>query len=252
MSSLRNARKTQRVHRERHQPLGRNHLGPLEKKKDYRKRAKDQNDKKAALATLRKRALNKNPDEFHYHMINSELKDGVHFEKVKDEELAVGDVMQDLVYVSHRRNVERKKIDKLKAQLHLLDVEETQPKNTHILFVDDEKEAKKTSAAKLLDTHPALLGRTFNRLRSSQLASLPDQLSDTAALKSMSKSKKKVYKELAQRIEREDKLRIMQDKLEVRKKLMENKAKAGEKPQLVQEGTSTSAPVYKWLQLRKK
>ena len=36
----------------------------------------------------------------------------------------------------------------------------------------------------------------------------------------MSKGKKKAYKELAQRIEREDKLRIMQDKLEVRKKLM--------------------------------
>lgn len=36
----------------------------------------------------------------------------------------------------------------------------------------------------------------------------------------MSKGKRKAYKELAQRIEREDKLRIMQEKLEVRKKLM--------------------------------
>ncbi|KAG0695766.1 putative U3 small nucleolar RNA-associated protein 11 [Chionoecetes opilio] len=203
MASLRNAHKTQHVHRERHQPLGRNHLGPMEKKKDYRVRSKDQNEKKAAIATLQKRALNKNPDEFHYHMINSGLKDGIHFEKVKDEEFSVGDVMQDLVYVTHRRNVENKKIEKLKAQLHLLDhVEEEKPKNSHILFVDDEKEAKKTSAAKILDTHPALLGRTFNRLRSSQLASMSDQLANTAALETMSKGKKKAYKELAQRIER--------------------------------------------------
>lgn len=35
---------------------------------------RDQNKKKEAIATLRKRALNKNPDEFQYHMINSELK----------------------------------------------------------------------------------------------------------------------------------------------------------------------------------
>lgn len=252
MASLRNAHKTQRTHRERHQPLGRSHLGPLEKKKDYRVRAKDQNEKKKALSTLRKRALNKNPDEFHFHMINSGLKNGIHYENVKDEELVVGDVMQDLVYVTHRRNVERKKIEKLKAQLHLLDNVEEKPKNSHILFVDDEKEAKKASPAKLLDTHPALLRRTFNRLRSSQLASLPDQLTDATALENMSKGKKKAYKELAQRIEREDKLRIMQEKLEVRKKLMENKGKNKEKPQLVQPGTSTSAPVYKWPQVRKK
>lgn len=50
--------------------------------------------------------------------------------------------MQDLVYVTHRRNVERKKIEKLKAQLHLLDNVEEKPKNTHILFVDDEKEGQ--------------------------------------------------------------------------------------------------------------
>lgn len=36
----------------------------------------------------------------------------------------------------------------------------------------------------------------------------------------MSHTKAKAYKELAQRIERENKLRIMQEKLEVRKKIM--------------------------------
>lgn len=252
MSSLRNAVKTQREHRERHQPQSRQHLGALEKKKDYKKRAKDQNQKKEVLKLLTKKALNKNPDEFHYHMVNSELRDGVHYERVKDEELAVGHVRQDLTYVTHRRAIERKKIEKLKAQLHLLETDSEKPKNSHVLFVDDEKEAKKANPAKLLDTHPSLLNRTFNRLRTSQLSSLSRELNDPEILKNVTISKGKAYKELAKRIEREDKLRIMQEKLEVRQQLMKNKEKEGKPPKLVVEGTSTSAPVYKWPQERQK
>ncbi|XP_076031249.1 putative U3 small nucleolar RNA-associated protein 11 [Oratosquilla oratoria] len=251
MSSLRNAVKSKHVHRERHQPLSRKHLGPLEKKKDYKKRAQDQNEKNNVLKTLRKRALNKNPDEFDYHMINSETKAGVHHEIVKDEELTVSDVAEDLTYVTHRRSLERKKIEKLKAQLHILDSE--QPRNSHIIFVDTEEEAKKADPAKLLDTHPALLNRTFNRLRKSQLAKGIGSLKKTGSLQELSVQKKKAYKELSRRIEREEKLRILQEKLEVRKKIMASSKKGKDKmPKLVKEGTATTAPVYKWPQERQK
>jgi len=72
--SWKNAAKAgQRIHKERHQPHERNHLGLLEKKKDYVLRAKDANEKKAILQKLHKKALNKNEDEFFHHMIRSRI-----------------------------------------------------------------------------------------------------------------------------------------------------------------------------------
>ena len=71
-------------------------------------------------------------------------------------------------YIVHKRTLELKKIEKLKASLHLLDAQD-KPANTHTFFVDSDREKREFDVAKKLDTHPALLDRTYNRLRLSDL-----------------------------------------------------------------------------------
>ena len=134
--------------------------------------------------------------------------------------MTINNVAEDLTYVTHRRSVEKKKIEKLKAQLHLLN-EQDEPQNSHIIFVDNEKEAKELTPAKALDTHPSLINRSFNRLKNSQLVEYAENLSKNEDfLKDISRERRKSYKTLAALIKRENKLRILQEKLEVRKKLM--------------------------------
>lgn len=73
----------QRLHRERRQPEYRKKFGYLEKKADYKKRAEDHHAKAERLKKLKNKAQERNPNEFHFHMINSRLVDGVHQEIVR-------------------------------------------------------------------------------------------------------------------------------------------------------------------------
>merc|ERR1711990_1311234 len=76
--------------------------------------------------------------------------------------------IQDERYLNYKRQIERKKIEKLKSSLHMIDADTTAPRK-HTFFVD--KKVKDFDVAKHLDTHPLLLGRPSNRVRMADLIS---------------------------------------------------------------------------------
>ncbi len=84
-ASLRNAVK-RITHKERSHPANRKKFGLLEKHKDYVERAKDFHKKKNYIKILKKKAAQRNPDEFYFKMNVSEVSDGVHKE-LKDHTL---------------------------------------------------------------------------------------------------------------------------------------------------------------------
>lgn len=79
----------QRLHRERRQPEHRRKMGYLEKKQDYKKRALDHHQKAERIKKLKNKALERNPNEFHFHMLNSRIIDGVHQDRPKPMEPSV-------------------------------------------------------------------------------------------------------------------------------------------------------------------
>ncbi|XP_072534932.1 probable U3 small nucleolar RNA-associated protein 11 [Salminus brasiliensis] len=252
MSSFRKALKSkQRDHKERSQPGFRRHLGLLEKKKDYKLRADDYHRKENTLNALRKKAMDKNPDEFHFKMIHSQLKDGVHVIKQQEEEMTEEQkkIMrtQDIRYVEMKRVAEAKKIERLKSELHLLDADGKQ-KNKHTFFVDTRKDVEDFDLATHLNTAPELVERAYNRPTLDTLAkkSIMGAV-DPKSVKRLAKQRKLQYELLSQRIDREKKMFVMTQKIQTRKDLQDKNKKVK-----VRKETINRAAVYKFEAKRKR
>lgn len=253
MASLKNAAKAAgRAHRERHQPDWRASLGELEKKKDYQARAKDFNRKRDTLKALRLKAEERNPDEFHHHMINSKINDsGVHVEKAgaEDEEDAVAHkailASQDARYIRYKLGMETRKIEKLEASLHLTAAAKP---NRHLFFVDSKEEAEEFTPSEHLQTPPALLKRSANRPRAEVL-----EKGEWAGAASFGESqRRKAYAELRKRMERRRELTAVLQKLENRRALAEAEKKGAAKPKRLRKGNARNAALYRWQYERKK
>jgi U3 small nucleolar RNA-associated protein 11 len=135
-SSMRNAAKAvAKPHRERGQVAERQRLGLLEKHKDYSKRAKDFNKKKAQLKSLRQKAADRNEDEFYFGMMS---RSGAGSKLTREKGAFTGTIdgqrpdsvslsvetvrllkTQDMQYIRTFRNVAAKEVKELEERVAL-------------------------------------------------------------------------------------------------------------------------------------
>lgn len=216
MSSLRNAVK-RIAHKERSQPTKRQHLGILQKKKDYKKRADDYHRKTDRINRMKQKAAMRNPDEFYFGMNTSSMKAGKHKNESDYTNLPPEMIKlmkdQDLSYIRMQRQKDAKKAERLQTSLHLLtsqaEEEDQKPKRKHTVFVNDKESAENFDVTDHFDTIPELAGRTFNRLRRQDVERLAKDSTTTydengedyqmtsRELEKQAKIEKKIAKRLA-------------------------------------------------------
>lgn len=257
--SSRNLRNTvkRRIHKERSQPAARKKLGLLEKHKDYKLRAVDHHSKEDRIRTLKEKASLRNPDEFYFGMNKQQTKDGVHvgtigkkrpfeeYKQMKD---------QDVNYIRSKEVHETKKIKRMQSELHCLD-EETGKKagRSHVIFREDEKDMRSFDSAEYFNTVPELIERGFNRPTIDQLQKklIVSKVSKNT-LAGAEKEREKSYKELNERVGRQEEIKKTLTKLETQKKLMQKgkRTKIVKKDKFGEEMKEKT--VYKWKMERKR
>mmetsp|Transcript_36387 Transcript_36387/g.91427 ORF Transcript_36387/g.91427 Transcript_36387/m.91427 type:complete len:258 (+) Transcript_36387:122-895(+) len=247
-----------KTHKERAQPASRRRFGLLEKKKDYKLRADDYHKKEKTILNLRRKAEERNPDEFYFAMEKGRTKDGVHEGRLTESNKYTQEQLQlmrtqDIGYINTKAQTDAKKVDRMKASLHFIGAA---PRNKHTVFVDSTQEAQRFRPEEYFDTEPALLGRAFNRPRREQIDSDTLLVGGSGAnasrvAKKAEKAKTVAYKELAQRMERVGKLRQAAQGMELAKAVAGNGRKRKLQPHELAEG-SAGGKVFKWKKERKK
>lgn len=254
-----------RAHRERAQPAARVHKhGMLEKKKDYRLRARDFHRKQSQLKALRALAATRNPDEFARAMVSAaragtgtsariRLAQQKNGRKRSEHDAAKMLFSQGTSYVRNRLQMERKKAERLQSSLHGVSSAAAAPERKHTLFAETESAAEEVAdnPAAFFDTPEQFALSTF-RPRLSDAASegyCPIVNTDAPRPSAAAKAKRKQYTELIERTKRADKLDAAASALELQQHLMRKGRR-----QKVREGDVETGelPVYRWKQSRKR
>lgn len=240
-------------HKERSQPFNRQRFGLLEKKKDYVLRSKDYQSKQQRLKTLRSKAAFKNEDEFYFGMVNAKTKKGVAVKDRGNQALSqdITKVLktQDSGYIKTIASIERKKVEALKQAQHIPVSlpEDEKPKTdgrSHSVFVENVQEMRSLDPVERLHTTASNLPRTANRAPVD-----PEIAMDPAARllrRKMRAAKLQQAREMNSRLQRIEKLGIMEKETALHRQLMGKGQR--KKVGIDKDGVAR----YKWKQERRK
>ncbi|KAJ8902750.1 hypothetical protein NDN08_006070 [Rhodosorus marinus] len=250
MASLRNAM-PRREHRERSQLASRGKLGLLEKKKDYKLRAKDYHRKQDRLTALKERAAFKNPDEFYFGMIRGKAgektQDGVGVRTAEESMLASS---RDMSYVYTKAAMDQSRSEKLKCSAHFLDSsKEARSTRQHTIFVEDEEEQREFDATQHFDVPRELLHRSFNRPRTSDMDRYVLQEKGDGSVATAEKEKARDYAEIADRMKRSKRLTKLGLSINMEKHL---KGKGAKRKVKARDPWTEEPAVYKWRKQRQR
>lgn len=242
------------THKERAQPASRKKFGLLEKHKDYVERAKDYHKKTDYVKILKKKAEERNPDEFYFKMNKSQVNSkGVHKE-ARDGSLDTSTVKhlksQDYGYIVHKKSIDDSKVEKMKGNLHMIG--EKSSKKRHKIFVDDQEQLDSFDPVEHFETTPELYEQGYNRLKKSKIEDMAENYNIPSALtvKKVIDKRNKAYKELEQRSKRAGKLDKALQKLTEQRNVMGK----GSKKKIVVQGSNGQPDTtqYKWKRRRQK
>ena len=174
----------QTIHYERQQPQSTRHLGRMERRKDFLKRARKQKLKKETTLLLKRRAAMRNPDEFNTKMINLRLKGKALISTKPTEELSVKEIERQLL-------IQNNALERLQKKERFGTGDRTR------IIYDDNGKAKKVDMASLIDANLAsndgsiVTSLTIKQARDKQIADLKRQIKQTQKLLSEAKKKER-------------------------------------------------------------
>lgn len=252
-----------RAHRERAQPSRRvARHGLLEKKKDYKLRARNTSRKRQRVKLLKEKAAFRNPDEFYHAMARGSTDAGV-VRRVRDGDgghhVADGEVRrlvetQDRAYVRGKVMTERRRIEKATAGLHFLDAAATDERRRHTVFVDEAEDGAGGSGGGGVarfnrEAHFAKAGTGSGSAEDQGAEMFIPRVHGKEANLVRKKAGRRGYAEMEQRVERVGRLDSAMEDLVLRQNLLgkgaRRKVRAGD-PE------TGRLPVFKWRKVRKR
>jgi len=201
---------------------------------------------------LKKKASERNPDEFYFKMKNSQVQDSKHKE-LKNGSIDIDTLKhfktQDQGYLNYKKSFEMKKIEKMRENLHFIDTiashESGPARKNHKIFVSNANELSSFDPEQHFHTPTEMLSRSCNRSSIENIQQLADKPTSSISIQDIKRVNSSIssqYTELKQRIKRLKKIDAAVGAVSLQRNLMGK----GSKRKIEVDGPNGKTALFKW------